>query len=146
MITGAAIVSAARSWIGTPYRHQHRERGVGVDCAGLVIGVARQLCLVPPDFDISGYSRQPDGSLLGHCEQWMAAGDRQDIQIGDVLITRFAQDPCHLGFAADYYLSGHLSMIHALCRRGGRGAVVEHRLDSTLRAKIVAVYRLQEPA
>jgi hypothetical protein len=37
-------------------------------------------------------------------------------------------------------------MIHALCRRGGRGSVVEHRIDSTLRAKVVAVYQLQEVA
>jgi cell wall-associated NlpC family hydrolase len=67
VIERSAIVTAARSWLGTPYRHQHRERGVGVDCAGLVIGVARQLGIVPADFDVNGYSRQPDGSLLAHC-------------------------------------------------------------------------------
>ena len=35
------IVAAARSWIGTPYRHQASLKGVGCDCLGLVRGVGR---------------------------------------------------------------------------------------------------------
>jgi NlpC/P60 family putative phage cell wall peptidase len=38
-----AIVVAARSWIGTPYRHQAALKGVGCDCLGLLIGVWREL-------------------------------------------------------------------------------------------------------
>lgn len=37
------IVAAARTWIGTPYRHQASIRGVGCDCIGLVRGVLRDL-------------------------------------------------------------------------------------------------------
>ena len=44
----AAIVAAARSWIGTPYHHQASVRGVGVDCIGLVRGVWRDLYGVEP--------------------------------------------------------------------------------------------------
>ena len=33
----------ARSWIGTPYRHQAALKGVGCDCLGLLIGVWREL-------------------------------------------------------------------------------------------------------
>ena len=36
------IVTEARTWVRTPYHHQARLKGVGVDCAGLVIGVARR--------------------------------------------------------------------------------------------------------
>ena len=40
---GAAIVGAARGWIGTPYRHQASLKGVGCDCLGLLRGVWREL-------------------------------------------------------------------------------------------------------
>lgn len=39
----AAVVSEARRWLGTPYRHQAATRGAGCDCLGLVRGVWRAL-------------------------------------------------------------------------------------------------------
>ena len=33
------IIQTARQWLDTPYHHQARVKGVGVDCIGLVIGV-----------------------------------------------------------------------------------------------------------
>ena len=37
------VVAEARSWIGTPYRHQGALKGVGCDCLGLILGVWREL-------------------------------------------------------------------------------------------------------
>src|SRR4051812_10792778 len=37
--TAQRIVAVARSWLGTPYRHQGMLNGVGCDCLGLVRGV-----------------------------------------------------------------------------------------------------------
>lgn len=37
------VVAEAERWIGTPYRHQGSTRGVGCDCLGLVLGIARAL-------------------------------------------------------------------------------------------------------
>jgi NlpC/P60 family putative phage cell wall peptidase len=34
-----AVVTEALSWVGTPYRHQGRKKGIGCDCLGLVLGV-----------------------------------------------------------------------------------------------------------
>jgi cell wall-associated NlpC family hydrolase len=45
-----AIIAAARSWLGVPWRHQGRTRQ-GVDCAGLVVLVGRGLGL--DDYDTS---------------------------------------------------------------------------------------------
>jgi NlpC/P60 family putative phage cell wall peptidase len=42
-VSRGEIVSAARAWIDTPYRHQASEKGVGADCLGLVRGVWREL-------------------------------------------------------------------------------------------------------
>ena len=36
------IVTEARRWIGTPYRHQAATRGAGTDCLGLIRGVWRE--------------------------------------------------------------------------------------------------------
>ncbi|GLQ10269.1 peptidase [Devosia yakushimensis] len=38
-----AVVSAARDWLGTPYRHQAATLGAGCDCLGLLRGVWRTL-------------------------------------------------------------------------------------------------------
>lgn len=136
------IVEEARTWIGTPFVHQHRTKGVAVDCAGLVIGVARSLGLVPADFDFQGYSRLPDAtSLVAICDQFMERIGRDQMQSGDLLAVRFDQHPQHFGLLADYPLGG-LSIIHAASRYG---RVLETRLifgTSPLAMKFVTAYRL----
>jgi len=41
--TPSHIIAEARSWIGTPYRHQASVKGAGCDCLGLIRGVWRAL-------------------------------------------------------------------------------------------------------
>ena len=43
------IIAAARSWIGTPYRHQASCRGAGADCLGLLRGVWRSVIGAEPE-------------------------------------------------------------------------------------------------
>ncbi len=43
------IVAEARSWIGTPYRHQASLKGVGCDCLGLLRGVWREVMGAEPE-------------------------------------------------------------------------------------------------
>jgi len=52
----AAGVAAAREWIGTPYRHMADLRGIGCDCAMLLVRVYCDLGLVEP-FDPRPYPR-----------------------------------------------------------------------------------------
>ena len=49
ILTRSLIVSEARSWIGTPYRHQASLKGVGCDCLGLVRGVWRAVIGAEPE-------------------------------------------------------------------------------------------------
>lgn len=136
MLNKADIVREARSWVGVPYVHQHRSRQ-GVDCAGLVIVVAKKLGLVSKDFDVNGYDRVPDGfSLIQNCNQYLKK--TTDPEPGDIVVIRWENDPQHLAIVGDY-LHGGLSIIHAL-NRGSKGQVIEHRLTSDLRRNIVAVY------
>ena len=140
MIARAAVVAEARRWIDTPYQHQARLRGIGVDCAGLVIGVARELGIVAPDFDVQGYARQPDGSSLRQwCDQSMARIEQHAMQPGDVVVVAFDAAPGHLGILGDYAPGGH-SIIHALGITTGR--VIETRLMFTRSMRFIRAYQM----
>lgn len=142
MIDRAAVVQEARALLRTPYHHQGRLPGVGLDCAGVPICVARALGLVAPDFDITGYARQPDGvSLIANCERWMTRVSQAEMQPGDVLVTATENAPNHFGVLADY-VHGGLSVIEALGRHDGKGRVIEQRLDENALKRFVAAYRL----
>ena len=133
------VVTAAREWIDTPFHHQARLKGVGVDCVGLVIGVARELALVPPDFDITAYPRVPDGkSLMSTAALHMTRIDFAQAESGDVIVVSFDKDPQHFGILGDYRHGG-LSIIHAA---GKTGRVIETRLMFSSAMTFVAAFAL----
>lgn len=134
-----AIVAEAMTWVGTPFVHQHRVRGVGVDCAGLVIGVARGLGLVPPDFDVTGYGMTPDGrSLRAYCDTHLQP-QGANVCAGDVVLVAWKDGPPHhLGIVVDHP-SGLLGMIHAENRAHRK--VIETRLQFGRAMRLVAAYR-----
>lgn len=139
MTTHMEVVAKAREWLGTPFEHQHRMKGVAVDCAGLLIGVARELGLVAPDFDVSGYARQPDGvSLLRWCDQYMTRVRRDQLQPGHVVVVIYDVDPGHIGMVGNY-AHGGLSMIHAAAKSG---KVIETRLLFTRQMRFVAAFNI----
>jgi cell wall-associated NlpC family hydrolase len=140
MTTKIEITQEARTWINTPFHHQGRLKGVGVDCIGLVIGVARRLGLVPGDFDIQAYPRSPDGvSLMRTAHLHMDLIDQAAMGIGDVVVVRFGKDPQHFGIIGDYRHGG-LSIIHAA---GATGRVIETRLMFTPSMQFVAAFELR---
>ena len=134
------VVAAARAWLGTPFHHQARLQGVGVDCVGLVIGVARMLGLVAPDFDVSAYPRVPDGKSLMHLVRLhMRELELEEVmQPGDVVVVRFDSDPQHLGILGDYRHGG-LSIIHAAA---DPGRVIETRLLFSQSMQFVQAFAL----
>lgn len=86
-----AIIAAARSWIGTPYRHQASLRGVGCDCLGLIRGVWRMMIGCEPEHP-GAY--RPDWAEAGGRERLLAAAARHLIPVdapgpGRVLIFRW---------------------------------------------------------
>ena len=106
----AEIVAAARAWLGTPWRHQGRLKGVAVDCGGLILGVGKELGLL--DFDTRAYGRIPDGQhLRALCEQHLVAKAVIEVVPGDVLLMRFTRHPQHLAIAGDR--GEPFSLIHA---------------------------------
>ena len=143
------IVDAARSWIGTRFHHQgrlkksHNHKG-GVDCLGLLVGVAGELDLKTPDgiaitdFDITDYSHHPDtDNLKTILNNILNTKTKNDIQPGDVLILEVDSNPQHLGIVSNYNKS--LGLIHAYAPARG---VIEHALDECWQARVSAVFSI----
>lgn len=130
-----AIVAAARRWLDTPFQHQQRMLGVGVDCAGVVIGVARELGL--SEFDVTGYARQADGRELERlCDENMTRVPPGELRLGDVLLLRFGREPQHLAVVTG------LDPVYILHATSEIGRCVEHSMDAQWRRRIVRAYRL----
>lgn len=138
MTTKAEVVAQARTWITTPtpYVHQGRLKGVGVDCVGFPICVARELGLVAPDFDINGYAREPDGTLMPLARQYMKEISLEVMAPGDIIVLAMPTNPRHFGILGDYRHGG-LSIIHAYGKQ-----VIETRLMQTTILRFVAAFEL----
>jgi cell wall-associated NlpC family hydrolase len=52
----AAVIAEARTWLRTPYHHHQCLKGVGVDCAMLLVGVYRACGFVPAEYYPDEYS------------------------------------------------------------------------------------------
>ena len=137
----AAIVAEARSWLGTPYRHQASLKGVGADCLGLVRGVWR--ALQGPEPEAAGpYSA--DWAEVGGRERLAEAARRHLLEVrpeamrsGDVLLFRWR---AHLPAKHAAILSGPTTMIHA--HDGAR--VCEVHFTGWWQRRLAYVFRFPE--
>ena len=133
MITRADIVARARAYLDTPYEHQGRLLGVGIDCAGLVIKVAHDLGM--STFDIDGYARQPDeAQFRTHLRAQMDEIPFGELAPGDVLTFVFGKER-HMGIVTAL---DPLSIVHAWSTRG---SVKEHPVDETWLLRVRGCYR-----
>ncbi len=135
-ITGQHVVDAARSWLGTPFHHQGRTRGIGVDCVGLTIGIASELGLISDD-DVAtlptNYRARPDTELMRRLlNQHMQKVDIANV--GDwIWISAPGNPPTHVALVC-----GERSMIHACA---ATKEVVEHPLRPAHRRMAKACFR-----
>jgi cell wall-associated NlpC family hydrolase len=130
-MTPDAIVSAARSFLGTPFRHLGRAPGKALDCAGLAVSVAGAFGLSVDDRD--AYGRTPANGLLEtmlDAQPGLVRVTRQP-QAGDLLLMRFKGDPQHIA------ICGGDTIIHAWMTVG---KVAEHRFTDQWKSRVVRVY------
>ncbi len=94
-ISREAIVAAAMSWLGTPYRHQASLKGVGCDCLGLVRGVWREVCgaepEAPPRYTPDWAEARGRETLAEAAARHLATIDLDDARAGDVLLFRWRE-------------------------------------------------------
>jgi NlpC/P60 family putative phage cell wall peptidase len=135
-----AIVTAARAWLGTPYRHQAATLGAGCDCVGLLRGVWRTLYgkeppPLPP-YRADWRDLRHADELAPLAEAWLrpTAGP---LAAGQIVLFRLGRLPRakHCGI-----LIGAGRFIHAQERLG----VAEASLSDNWRRRIAARFSFPE--
>lgn len=139
MIDRLDVVREARAWLGTPWRHQGRRKGIGVDCVGFIAEVARSVGLMDVQ-EAANYRRRPNGQTLrSKLDAYLIAIQPQDLRAADVVLLATHETPDHVGLIGDYPVRDEVSLIHAYLPAR---KVIEHRIDATWAARIVGAYRI----
>lgn len=140
------VVSEARKWIGTPYRHQCSTIGGGADCLGLVRGVWRGV-VGPEPVTPPAYTRdwsEPSGLevLMEAADRFLIRRSSSNFTVGDVLLFRMREGVVakHLGIVSQ--LGPAAQFIHAYSGHG----VVENFLSGPWLRRVSAVYCFPERA
>jgi len=131
------VISAARSWLGTPYHDQASLRSVGCDCLGLARGVWREVVGGEP-FPIPPYSRDwgetgPREVLAEGARAMMPEIALSDASPGALILFRMAPRAIakHVGI-----FTSTDSFIHSYERLG----VVEEPLTPAWRRRIAFAF------
>lgn len=106
------IVAAARAWRGTPYHHMADLKGVGVDCAMLLVRVFCDLGLVER-FDPRPYTKdwmlhRSEENFLGHL--LARAREVATPGVGDVALMRVGRCFAHGAIVTE---TAPLTILHA---------------------------------
>lgn len=136
-VTRKDIVEEARTWINTPFKHQMREKGVGCDCIGLILGIAWSFGFT--EYDCNNYkpgSVNKD-EIIYQAERLGKRIPKSEMKIGDIVLLNSESLLTHAGILTDYR-EDMFGIIHAMM---SMKAVREHRLSSDWRLNIVRVYQ-----
>lgn len=147
--TGQKIANAAISWLGTPYQNNAMVRGVGVDCAYLLVAAVVESGLMPKDkLNIEDYSNEwhlhhSEEKYLKYVEQVADKVDLENdiLEIGDFLLYQFGRCISH----GAIYIGNGL-VIHAFVDYGVIFSKLEDVIfnDSRARSRLRAIYRFRE--
>ena len=113
----AEIVAEAVSWIGTPYHHHARIKGVGVDCAQLLLEVYTNTGVIPEvhfvDYARDWHLHHSDELYAGWLDTYGHEITAAEAMPGDAVLFRFGRCFSHGGVIG---YDGQI--IHAYIGRG----------------------------
>jgi cell wall-associated NlpC family hydrolase len=131
MTSRSDIVQEVRSWIGTPWEHQGRTKGVACDCLGLIQVAAELLGQMPEHLKIPAYNRRPLGDQLRHTiEAYMDTIDPTEAKVGDIVLFSMRKQPAtatieplpiHVGILTPWRHEGEgapFGLCHAMMNMG----------------------------
>lgn len=113
------FVDCALSWLGTPYHNHGKVKGVGCDCATLLICAAQEAKLIPDDFDPGPYS--PQWHLNRTAQRYLAAIGKVCVEVpfpardGDVVVFQFARNFAHGGIVVKWPQIIHAHVGYNVC-------------------------------
>jgi len=136
------ICDEAKTWMGTPWQHQACVKGVGVDCAMFVAGVAKSVGLIEKDdFKIipnypKDWHLHHDIPMLLHLMELFGCKEKinKKARPGDIVIFKIGRVPSHLGILLEDNV-----FIHAL-HGAAMNEVVMNGLTAAWSDRLVGVY------
>lgn len=136
-----AVAAAARAWLGTPYHHQARIKGAGVDCALLLCEVYHAAGVVPfvdpTPYPQNWHIHRGDERYLGFVTQY-AKPSNAPPQLGDLVLFKFGRAFSHAGI---YIGAGFV--VHSLVNRGVIETIIN---EPPLARRETCVYSFWPPA
>ena len=135
-----AVVAEARTWLGTPFQHQGRVKGPGIDCIGLIYMLAKKYELGETSMAVlkksgfTGYAKVPKrGQMRSMCTEYLKQIRYEERLAGDVFLIRIGRLEGHVGL-----YTGDNTVIHAMSTFN---KCVEHSINSDFRLNITGTYR-----
>jgi NlpC/P60 family putative phage cell wall peptidase len=126
-----AVIASAEAWLGTPYHHAARLKGVGCDCLTLLAEVYHaagiipliELPYYPPDWHLHrGVERYMDG-LRDHAHEIVGAQPAP----GDVALFRFGRCFSHGAIVTEWPLLIHAWHVGGVMRGDATQALLAGR-------------------
>ncbi len=120
-----SVVEEVKTWIGTPYHHQGRIKGVGVDCATILCEVYEAVGLIP---HVDPRPYPPDWHLHRDGERYMGwmhqyAKEIDNPKHGDIALWKFGRCFSHGGI-----IIAENTIVHSYLKIG----VTIERMDSSI--------------
>jgi NlpC/P60 family putative phage cell wall peptidase len=139
----STIIEQARTWVGTPYKHQGRQKGVGVDCLGVIYGSMLEAGVKDKVFfdkinsKYHDYNRLPSGRMLYTTfKKYVPEYPKNQAKGGDMLMIALKGEPRHTAILTDKN-----TIIHAYAEAG---KCVENRYAHYWKKNTVTCFRLSE--
>lgn len=133
------IITEAMTWLNTPYHHQGRIKGVGVDCAMILCEVYQAVGLIPfidpRPYSSDWHFHRGEERYLGWIKQY--ADPVEDPQPGDVILYKFGRCISHGGIVVEWPTIIHAYRNEGVVLADGTKGGLEGRFSGFWRVRAV---------
>ena len=139
------IVEKAREWIKTPFHEQGRHKGIGCDCIGLILGIAKDIGAVSltgkpwDECDISAYDTDKDSQMMLELLPKHFPVSETQLKLGNILLIEIVPNQYHVCLITD---DDPLKIIHSC---NSLGFVMEHRIIPSWKDQIKGIFKFPLP-
>ena len=107
MTQRADVIAEAESWLGTPFHHEARVKGAGVDCGQILLAVYSKFGFMPKDYKLEHYP--PDFAMHRDYEWYLSIVQtfareisEAKVQPADIVLFKWGRLFSHGGIVTDY--------------------------------------------